>query len=151
MRKKMTFQMQLFFSLCTALLLGWICQPTPGETVVIRNPTETPIPVYRNLTGGWEIHVRYHQSKPPEIISISKLEKIRLTSTANTGEYTVKILNENGGELFSQKFQIYFLRTGSSQKLETIEQILLIPQLEGAIEIVIDTPQGEIRYAIPQE
>jgi len=148
---RMTFQTQLFLALHVALLLGWVYQPTSQDPRVSGVPSGTPIPVYQNLPGGWKILVRFHRNAPPEILSISRLEQIRLATTSDFGAYSIRILDVNAQELFVQKFQVYFLRTGSSEKLDVVERILLIPRFENVVEIVIITPQGETRHAITEE
>lgn len=149
MSGRINFQLQLFLGLVLALSLGWLYQfPQPATDPLI-TPTPSPAPVFQNLSGGWLLQVRFFQAKLPEVVALTPLELLRLSPKNPQGKYFIQILDVNSQELFIEKFDVYFLRTGSSEILNSVEQSLLIPALDGAVKVIIHSPQGEISHAFP--
>jgi hypothetical protein len=148
---RINLQAQFFFGLLVALLLGWIYQPSFAGMEPSTPPVASPIPIYENLPGGWRVEVRFYKNKPPEVLSMEPLDQIRLGGIANLGDYSISVLDEDGQELLVQKFQVYFLRTGSDRQLESVDRTFVIPHFDTATEIMIHAPTGETHYAIPEQ
>lgn len=144
---RINLQMQFFLGLLLALLLGWIYE-TP--LVVIEQEAQS-VPLFKDLSGGWRVEVRFSKDKPPEILEVQVLEEIRLTPVSNPGDYLVAVLDKNGQELYSLKFNVYFMRTGSSISLDVVDMTLIIPYFNNVSEIVIRSPQGEVHHVISEQ
>ena len=133
-----------------ALFLGWSNSST-GNVSNSGQPTPTnPAPPFHSLPKGWMVTVLFHSSAPPDIQSVSQIEQLRIPPENNTGEYSIRLLTSDSKELYFQNFQVYFLRAGVSGKLDSVEKIILLPYIDGAVKIEITTPFGEKLYEIPQ-
>lgn len=144
---RINLQMQFFLGLLLALLLGWIYE-TP---LVVIEQEALSVPLFKDLSGGWRVEVRFSKDKPPEILEVQVLEEIRLTPVSNPGDYLVAVLDKNGQELYSQKFNVYFMRTGSSLSLDVVDMTLILPFFNNVSEIVIRSPQGEVHHVISEQ
>src|SRR6266498_187849 len=148
---RMSVQLHLFLGLCLALVLGWLYQLPIATDSNGKIPTPSPIPVFETLSGGWLLQVRFYADKPPEVVKLVPLPELRVEPDKVQGVYSFRILDTNSNELFSRRFDVFFLKTGSSKTLESVEKSLLIPNLDGASRVIVHTPQGALTYELPEK
>ncbi|MBI9043543.1 MAG: hypothetical protein JEZ06_03605 [Anaerolineaceae bacterium] len=123
--------------------------PTPLSSATFVNPTNTLFPTdtatpapYNTLLEVWYVRVKLFPENPPEIIDVKTLQEGRI-STLPTGDNFIRLLDDMGKVLYEIPFFTGFGITGSTEVLDEIEMIFILPTMEEQALIKILTPQGE--------
>ena len=159
MKTRLTLPIQWFLTLLIGLALGLAFQPMAGSTPTVTKtpittaisppPLSTPSPVpFVTLPGGWLVRVTFYRQAAPQIVKVIHLDQARLTAYP-LGENQIRILNASGQTLYSQSFQVEFLAGDPAQVVDEKTMIFVLPALEGATQVVVQTPNGKVSYDIP--
>lgn len=157
MSARLTLSTQWSITLLLGLFLGYTYQPTvvnvlpisptPIPTSAILTPTSTPAP-FVTLPGGLLVRVKFSRDAAPQIEKIIRLDQARIADFPQ-GNDRIEILNENGQPLYVQLFSVEYLDGSPPQSVDSKTMIFVLPSMQGAVKIVLTTPNGQVTYDIP--
>lgn len=116
----------------------------PSTTPVTPMMTNTPAP-FSTISGVWMLRVKFFVAQAPEVVKATFLQSGRITPF-DQGDYTVEILDPQGNVLFAGHFSIVFLQGDPPSAVEELTTFLVIPAVEEAASVRLNTPQGETTY-----
>ena len=170
---RLSSKAQAVIAVLLALALGWVYQisvqgeipgtlPTdsPTEIVLVTNtivsslvPANTPTidltpRPFVTLPGAWYVSIRFYKNQNPEVNKVLYLKEGRL-SLPVAGESRIMILDINGENLFDFPFHLDFRSGEPPVEKEEINQAWVLPVIEGAVSLIIETPQGTTLYVLP--
>ncbi len=154
MKSGLSIGSQSFLAMLVGLLLGVLLRLSILAVDQTQIPTQvltpTPPPPHQTLEGGWKVVVSVSHTTAPEIVSVQRLEQVRLLpSTSATNR--AQLLNAQGQVIFEQGFETVFYYGEPPTYHEVVEQIIRLPDLEGAAKIRILTPGGEVEYDLVEQ
>ncbi len=157
MKSRLTLPVQWFFTLFLGLVLGFVFQPaTEALPPVLITPTipivalaSSPAP-FVTLPGGWLVRITFYRQSSPEIIKVIHLDQARLI-TLPSGNDQIQILNESGQILYAQLFQVEFLAGDPPKPVDQKDMVFVLPSLEGASQIIVQSSNGKAIYDFPNK
>ena len=159
MRIRLTLPTQWFLTLLIGLALGFVFQPVTGSVPAVTGTpimtatgpgspaTPSPAP-FVTLPGGWLAPVAFSRQAAPQMVKVIHLDQARLTAFPS-GENRIQILNAAGRVLYSQSFRVDFLVGDPAQVVDEKTMIFVLHALEGASQVVVQTPNGKVSYDLP--
>ncbi|MDP1614592.1 MAG: hypothetical protein Q8L68_02235 [Methylococcales bacterium] len=157
MSARLTLPVQWSLTLLMGLFLGYAFQPAAEVAIPIsETPASTeaaltlsPAP-FVTLPGGLLVRVNFFRDEAPQFVKIIYLDQARLTVFPH-GDDRIEILNANGQVLYSQSFLIEYLEGDPPRPVNSKTVIFVLPSMQGAVEVVITTSNGEVKYDIPSK
>jgi hypothetical protein len=157
MKSRLTLPIQWSLTLLLGLVLGYVFQPVtkdlppvliaPTEPIVVL--TSSPAP-FVNLPGGWLVRITFHRQASPEIVKVIHLDQARLT-TLPQGTNQIQVLDESGLTLYTQSFQVEFLAGDPPKPVDQKDMVFVLPSLEGASQIIVQSSNGKDIYDFPNK
>jgi len=151
MNRRLSPKMLVSLGLMTGLVIGYFfAGPIPGNAnIAISTPTSTlPPQHFVTLPGAWMVRFQLFRDKAPTVDSLTRIDQGRLT-VLQSGQNKIQILDANSQVIYEQSFQVEFMRGDPPQPVDSITQIIVLPNIDNAHTLVIITPQGETRHDIP--
>lgn len=173
MKARLRLSTQIALGILVALILGYLYQEPPLETIIAPSATptsmnaSTPAPStpatvptstmddtsaaprpFETLPGVWLARVIVYPDSAPEIIKVMKLSSGRLTPP-QPGDSHVRILAEEGIVIYELTFQPSLNLFDVPASADDTAYFFIIPDLENADRLQVTTPQGEAIYEFP--
>jgi hypothetical protein len=171
MKRTFTLQVYLILSIIVGMILSFISvrafppavvqpalSPSPASISTIAHTTamptsstslsETPAP-YINIPGAWLLRVEFSRNTAPQVLKATYLKEGRITPFGK-GDYRVELLNDAGDVLYSRAFEIDFVQGEPPKAIDKLTSIFILPAIDGAVRIRLQTPHGESIYDLPQ-
>ena len=150
MKPILALRVQVALGLVLGIVIGYLFSGSAPEVAAVPNPpTATPSPqAFTTLTGVWMVSARFSPSAAPVVDEVTNLSEGRITVFA-PGENVLRVLDAQGDTLYEQTFELRFLSGEPPHPVEELQQIFILPAIEGGRTLLILTPNGETRYEFP--
>lgn len=159
MNTRLTLPLQWTLALVIGLMLSYTFRPlTATAPVTVAAPTQTALstafPTFVNtpspapfvtLPGGWLVRITFGRQASPQIVKVIYLNEARLTAYP-LGNNRIQILDPAGQVLYEQSFQVEFLEGDPPLPVEQKKMIFVLPAINRAVRILVQTPNGEAFY-----